>query len=349
MTAQTSQPFPLPAEPAMVGLLVAYMITPAISAAAGLRIADLVAAAPKTADDLARETSTDADSLGRLLRFLTAVGIFEEDSSGAYRQTPLSATLCSAAPASLRDFAVMCGSEFNWRPWGDLRNTIATGQPAFNRVHGVSIVDHLMAHPDHAEIVNAAMTALSSVELSEILAAYDFSRFHRIVDVGGGHGGLLYGILSASPRSRGVLADQPSVVAGAVTLHAGPIAQRCDLAGVDFFEEVPAGADAYVAKSVIHDWSDEDAVRILKTCRRAIRDDGRMLLIERMVKPSNEYDPAKFVDMAMLVLTPGGRERSEADFRALLDEAGFSVTRVIPTGGTLSIIESRPVGPSLVN
>jgi hypothetical protein len=333
----------------MVGLLVAYMITPAIAVAARLRIADLVAAAPKTADDLARETNTHADSLRRLLRFLTAVGVFEEDSNGAYRQTSLSATLCSASPASLRDFAVLCGSEFNWRPWGDLGRTIATGQPAFDRVHGAGIGDYLIAHPDHAEIVNAAMTSFSSVELAEILAAYDFSRFDRIVDVGGGHGSVLHGILSASPRSRGVLADRPSVVAGAVTLRSGPIAQRCDLAGVDFLEEVPAGADAYLAKSVIRGWSDEDAVRILKNCRRAIREDGTMLLIERIVNPSNEYDPVKFVDMAMLVLAPGGRERSEADFRALLDEAGFSLTRVIPTGGALSIIESRPAALPLAD
>jgi O-methyltransferase domain len=217
-----------------------------------------------------------------------------------------------------------------------------TGRPAFDRVHGAAIADYLLAHPDQAEIVNAAMTALSSNELAEILAAFDFSRFARIVDVGGGHGMLLHGILSANPRLRGVLADQPSVVASATALRTGPVADRCEIVGIDFFQAVPEGADAYIAKSVIHDWNDSDAIKILKNCWRAISRDGTMLLIERILKPANQPDPAKFVDLAMLVLASGGRERTEAEFRALLGEAGFSLIRVIPTAGALSIIQSEP-------
>jgi O-methyltransferase domain len=237
----------------------------------------------------------------------------------------------------------MMGSDFMWRPWGDLRETIVTGQPAFDRVFGARGWDYLATHPDDAAIFNAAMTSLSSVQLSDILAAYDFSRFERIVDVGGGQGLLLHGILSANPRVQGVLTDQPSVVAGTTALRSGPIANRCEVVGIDFFQSVPEGADAYLAKHVIHDWSDQDAVRILKNCRRAIRQDGTMLLIEMILKPANQPDFASFADLHMLVLGSGARERTEGQFRTLLGEAGFSLTRVIPTAGYVSIIESQPV------
>lgn len=342
MADQTSPPSELPIKPGMLSLIVGFMTTPAVAVAARLGLADLIAVAPRTAEELARETKTHVPSLRRLLRFLASVGVFAEDASGKYRQTALSRTLCKEAPRSLRGFAIMAGSDFNWRPWGDLLETVVTGKPAFDSVHGANIVDYLLAHAEDAEIMNAAMTSLSSVELSEILAAYDFSRFKRIVDVGGGHGLLLRGILSANPQLCGVLADQPSVVASATTMRSGAIADRCEVVGIDFFQEVPRGSDAYVAKSVIHDWNDRDAVRILKNCRRAISRDGTMLLIERILKPSNQPDPAKFVDLQMLVLAPGGRERTEAEFRALLGEAGFSLTRVIPTAEALWIIESRP-------
>jgi SAM-dependent methyltransferase len=209
-------------------------------------------------------------------------------------------------------------------------------------MYGTSQFEYLAAHPDDAAIFNAAMTFLSSVDLPQILATYDFSHFERIVDVGGGHGALLHGILSANSKVRGVLADLPAVVAGAAALRIGAMADRCEVVGVDFFATVPEGADAYVMKHIIHDWNDEDALKILRNCRRAIRDDGKLLLIEHVLKPPSEPDPGRFFDMAMLVVTPGGRERSEADFRALLRDAGFSLSRGIPTVGPLSIVESRP-------
>ena len=185
------------------------------------------------------------------------------------------------------------GADFIWKPWGDLWQTIVTGQPAFDRVLGATPLEYLAAHPDAAAIAAAAMTSASSVQLSDILAAYDFSRFERIVDVGGGQGLLLHGILLAHPQLHGVLADRPSVVASAAALRIRPIADRCEVAGIDFFQSVPEGADAYVAKSVIHDWNDHDAVRILKNCRRAIRNNGTMLLIELILKPANQPDFAK--------------------------------------------------------
>ena len=343
MADQNSLPPDLPAEAQMNTLLRGFVTTQAIAVAARLGVADLVAVSPRSADELAQETKTHAPSLRRLLQFLTSLGIFEEDAAGKYQQTALSEPLRSDAPRTLRAAMIMLGSDFIWKPWGDLWQTIVTGQPALDRVLGAPGWEYLAAHPDDAAIFNAAMTSVSSVQVSDILAAYDFSRFERIVDVGGGQGLLLHGILSAYLQLHGVLADQPSVVASAAALRIRPIADRCEIVGIDFFQSVPEGADAYVAKSVIHDWNDHDAVRILKNCRRAIRNNGTMLLIELILKPANQPDFARFADLQMLVTAPGGRERTEAEFRALLGEAGFSLTRVIPTAGAMSIIESKPV------
>ena len=221
--------------------------------------------------------------------------------------------------------------------------TVVTGEPAPERVLGAaSAWDYFATHPDDAAIANAAFASISSAQVSEILAAYDFSRFERIVDVGGGQGLVLHRILSANPRLRGVLADQPSVVAGAGAFITGEIAGRCEIVGIDFFQSVPEGADAYMVKSVIVDWNDGDAVRILTNCRRAIRPAGTMLLIEPLLKSPNEFDFAKFADLEMLPATHG-RARTEAEFRALLSDAGFALSRVIPTAGIMSIIESTPV------
>jgi SAM-dependent methyltransferase len=330
------------AEAQMNALRFGLVTTQAIAGAASFGLADLVATAPKTADELAQATRTHAPCLVRLLRFLTSLGIFVEGADGKYRHTALSESLRNDAPRTLRAEAIMMGSDFMWRPWGDLRETIVTGQPAFDRVLGARGWDYLATHPDDAAIFNAAMTSLSSVELSDILAIYDFSRFERIVDVGGGQGLLLHGILSANPRVRGVLADQPYVVSGAAAAL-GPIADRCETVAIDFFESVPEGADAYIAKHVIHDWNDHDAITILRNCRRAIRPDGTMLLIEFILKPPNQPDFARFADLQMLVTAPGGHERTQAEFHALLGEAGFSLTRVIPTACFISIIESKPV------
>jgi hypothetical protein len=297
----------------------------------------------RTADELAQETKTHAPSLHRLLQFLTNLGIFAEGADGKYRQTMLSETLRSDAPRTLRAFVIMLGSEFIWKPWGDLLQTIVTGQPAVNRVLGATTFDYLAAHPDDAAIVNAAMTSASSMQLSDILAAYDFSRFERIVDVGGGQGLLLYGILSACPRVCGILADQPSVVAGATALRTGALADRCEVVGIDFFQSVPEEADADIAKSVIHDWNDHDAVRILK--KLSARDSAQRHDAFNRIHPET-IQPARFRKVCGLANACGGpwrTERTEAEYGALLAEAGFSLTRVIPTAGTMSIIESQPV------
>jgi hypothetical protein len=330
------------AVPQMTGLLVGFMATQAIHVAARLGLADLVQEAPKTADELALATGAHGPSLRRLLQFLASLGVFVEDTAGGFRQTPLSATLRSDVAGSVRNLAIMFGSPFIWKAWGNLFDGVETGKPAFERTHGATFFDYLEAHVEDGAIFNAAMSATTSINLTSLIKSYDFSQFEKIVDVGGGHGALLQGILSANPTVRGVLADRPAVIAGAVTVRNEEIADRCEICATNFFEAVPQGADAYVMKFIIHDWSDEESLKILKNCRRAIHPQGKLLLIEVVLRSPNEADRGRFMDLAMLTYLTG-RERTEADFKTLLGRAGFSLTQVIPTGGLISIIEGKPV------
>lgn len=311
----------------------------AVHVGAKFALADLVASGPKSIEQLADATRTDRLSLGRVLRALTSLGIFVEDREGRYRQTALSETLRSDHPESMRTFAMMLGSHFVWRPCGELEETVRTGQPSFESIYGAPFFEYLARHSDDAAVFNAAMSS-SPKYLAAIVEAYDFSKFGRIVDVGGGHGLLLAAILSANPHLRGVLYDLPAVVAGASGLRQEPTKQRCEIVGGDFFQGVPPGADAYVLKGIIHDWNDQAALKILKNCRQAISPNGTLLLVETVLSPAT--DPAgALMDMLMMVLTRG-RERTEPEFRSLLEEAAFSMGHVIRAGG-VSMIESRPV------
>jgi SAM-dependent methyltransferase len=319
-------------------LINGYRTTQAIYVSAKLGIAELLDQTPQSADELALATKTHAPSLRRLLLMLASVGIFAEDPAGKFRHTSLSEILRRKDPLSIRDFAIMSGSEFFWRPWGELYESVRTGQPAFDQVHAAPAFQYFTAHSDHAAIFNGAMTSLSSWLCGMLVQAYDFARFDRIVDLGGGRGGLLHAILSANPKLHGVLADLPAVVADAASLQEPAIAGRCEIVAVDFFDSVPEGADGYIMKNVIHDWNDVDG---LKNCRRAIRPDGKLLLCEAALKASNQPDPARSSDLNMLVML-GGRERTVGEYQVLLADAGFSLTRVISTASPMSIIESQP-------
>lgn len=326
----------------MFQYIISLMTPQAIHIAAKLGVADLVATAPASAEELATATKSHAPSLRRLLKFLTSLGIFSEDASGKFHQTPLSDTLRRDHPQSARGFAILWGSGLVWKAFGELATTIATGQQSFNHVFGTSFFEYLSVHPEDAAIFNDAMTSLSSMDVPLIVAAYDFSGFNRIVDVGGGAGALLHGILSTNPKLSGVLFDLPSVVERAVSLRSESLAARCEIVGGDMFQNVPEGADAYLMRVVIHDWSDEDALKILKNCRRAMPAHGKLLVIDSVLKPINQPDPGRFNDMTMLAVAPGGRERTEVEFRDLLRKVGFALARVIPATAMTSIVEARP-------
>ena len=329
----------VPSSDALRRMLHGYQVSQALYVAATLGIADLVAGGQRSVEDLAERTQTHAPTLYRLLRLLASVGVFAEDDAGRFGLTPLAECLRSDVPGSQRAWAIMvCGPPF-WSSWGELLFSVRTGETAFPKVHGMSNWDYRAQHPEEGAIFDAAMTANTALESAAVAEGYDFSGTGVLADVGGGHGLLLATILAANGSMRGILFDQPQVVAGASALLArAGVADRCDIIGGDFFASVPSGADAYLLKSIIHDWDDEQAVAILRTCRSALGAGAKLLLVERIIRPGNTPDPTKFMDVLMLVMA-GGRERTTDDFERLYAAAGFRLTHVVPTGVALSIIE----------
>jgi O-methyltransferase domain/Dimerisation domain len=340
--SEQSLPNPIPTAWQMMQIIWGLMPSRVVSVAAQFGIADLLALGPKTVEELATATGTHAASFGRLLRALASLQILVEDEAGHYRNTPLGETLRSDHPQSVRALARLWGRPMFLTPWQHLDNAITTGATAFDSLYGESFFHYLEQHAEDASIFNAAMSGTTAADASTVLAAYDFSRFNRIVDIGGGRGAFLQAILSATPQLKGILYDLPSVVANVQDDWDAEVAKRCEVRSGSFFEIVPEGADAYLLKRVIHDWDDQACLKILRNCRRAIFSHGTLLLVERVLTTPNEPDFGKLLDLHMLVLL-GGRERSEAEFADLLREAGFALTRVTSTAGPHSIIESRPI------
>lgn len=321
-----------------------FWVSQMIGVAARLRIADLVADEPKSAAELAETTGTHALSLYRLLRSLASVGVFAEDEQGRFRLTPLAEGLRMDVPGSLRDWTIFFTSEYVWRPWGNLLYSVTTGETAFSQIYGTSNWEYRTHHPAANAVFNAAMTAMAAVRTAAVLAAYDFSGIDTLVDVGGGQGATIAAILRTNPTMQGVLFDLPHVVSGAgPLLESAGVAERCKIVGGDFFEAVPSGGDAYLLTKVIHDWDDTQATAILSSCRRAIRADGKLLVVDAVVPAGNNPHPGKLSDMNMLVINAGGRERTEAEFEALLKAAGFRLTRIVSTRGESSVIEGAPM------
>ena len=322
----------------------AYQVSQAIHAAASLGIADLLEDGPKSVDGLAEATGAHAPALYRLLRALAGVGVFAERADGRFVLTPTAEYLRTDAPGSVRAWAMFIGQPYTWSAWAHLLDSIRSGEAAFPRLHGTSAWEYRAAHPEEGAVFDAAMTGLSSAVVEAVVQSYDFSKIEVLADVGGGHGALLAAILAANPALRGILFDQPHVVAGAgPLLEQAGVAERCEVVGGSFFEAVPEGADAYLLKSVVHDWDDASAIRILRTCREAmVGTTGRLLLVEGVIRAGNVPDPAKFRDLHMLVML-GGKERTAEDFEKLYAEAGFGLSGIIPTGSPLEIVEGTPL------
>lgn len=318
-------------------------VTQLLHVAARLGIADLLSDGPQSVDDLADATDTQASSLYRTLRALAGLGVFAETEPRHFSLTSLAEPLRTDASDSVRDFAIMFGSGWHNRAWSNLLHSVRAGEPAFDRAFGEGLFEHLQAFPERLAVFNDAMTSLSRQDAGAVMQAYDFSGFDTVVDVGGGHGFLLAKILSAYPSIRGVLLDVPEVAAGArATVEAAGVQDRCQIVEGDFFESVPEGADAYILKLIIHDWDDERAITILQNCREVMSSDAALLVVNAVVPPGNEPYIGKLVDIEMLVMTPGGKERTEEEFRQLLNEAGFELTRTIPTPSYLYILEGQP-------
>lgn len=328
----------------LLRLLSGARTTQIVYVAAELGIPDLLAAGPRTARELAGSSGAHEPSLQKLLRALAAIGLCEADGEGAFRLTAAGALLQSNTDGSLGPWALWWGRSL-WQAWGGLLHSVRTGESARERIIGSPSFDHLADSPENAAVFYRAMVGLSSLSFSAIAAAYDFGRFCRIVDVGGGYGELLAGILRANPGACGVLFDLPHAMDGAREhLAAAGVGERCDFVAGDFFAAVPADGDAYVLKSILHDWNDERAGRILAACRRAMREDARLVLIEDILPDAGEpLNPAAAMSDLNMLVALGAGERTRGEFGALLDGEGFAVTRVVPIDGALHVIEAAPI------
>ncbi|MGH3838293.1 MAG: methyltransferase [Pseudonocardiaceae bacterium] len=323
-----------------------YMPAQVIHVAARLGIADHLASGAMTSAELAALTETHAPSMHRLLRSLACLGVVAEIEPDRFTLEPAGAPLQTEAPDSIRALVMLFCSDAAWRSWGELEYSVRTGQPAWERVTGMTPFEYFAQHPDQAATFNAAMADHTRAVAPTILAGYDFSRFGTLVDVGGGDGTLIAAILNASPAMRGVLFDLPAgVEAAARTLEAAGVTDRCRVVTGDFFASVPEGADAYLLKSVIHDWDDERAVAILRSCYRAMPTTGTVLVVESVLPlraESPETTGTVMSDINMLVST-GGRERTEDQFRALFAAASLELTKIIGVGADYHVIEGSPV------
>lgn len=320
-------------------IISSYWTSQAVFAAAKFGIADLLKDGPRTVDDLAQTTSTNPDALYRLLRALASVGIFAEGEQRQFSLTPLAEPLRSDVPHSKRALSLMMGED-QFRAWSEIAYSIRTGQTAFEKVFGEPIFDYLARHPDKARIFDEAMTGIHGREAAAVLDAYDFAGIGILADIGGGNGSQIKTVLEKHPQMKGILFDLPHVVDRAKErIEAAGLADRCELVGGDFFESVPSGADAYLMRHIIHDWDDEKSLTILRNCHAAMPPQGKLLVVESVIPAGNEPFGGKFLDLVMLLI-PGGKERTEEEYRELFAQAGFELSRIVPTGTEVSIIEA---------
>ncbi len=343
-THEVAQPTGVPPSLALYQMAIGHYFSRALGLAAKLGVADLLKDGPRHYGELAKATGTHAASLNRVMRLLASAGVFAEQENGNFALTALGEYLRTGVSGSMRSSVLLfagVGIQDNWK---ELEYCVQTGEPAFRRnsPHADPFAQ-IAQNPEQAKVFDEAMATFAPVTAAAIVAVYDFSAFGKVVDVGGGNGALLIGILKANPDLRGIVFDLPHAADKATNKIAeAGLESRCHAFGGDFFKEVPSGADAYIIKHVIHDWNDERAVAILRNCHRAMRPEGKLLIAEGVYPPridqSDASRGAAATDVNMLVCT-GGRQRSEAEFRSLYDAAGFRLARIIPTLATLSVIE----------
>jgi hypothetical protein len=328
-----------PPQERLLGLLSGYWISQALYVAARLGIADQLVKSPKSAGTLAQETGAHERSLYGLLRALASFGIFCEDDLQRFSLTPLAECLRSDVPGSQRMTILMMVGQF-YHAWGGLFESIKTGESAFQARQGQPFFSYLANHDDEGRIFDAAMTELSDHKSIAMLGVYDFSDVSLLADIGGGNGSTLVRALQRYPTMRGILFDLPDVIARArANLHHEGLAERTRLISGSFFEQLPAGADAYLLRHIIHNWNDTRARTILRNAHQAMTAEARIMVVERIVPPGNSRSYSKLADLNMLVLH-GGMERTEAEFRALFAASGLRITRIVPTDADVSVIEA---------
>jgi hypothetical protein len=321
-------------------LATGYMASISIHIVARLGIADLLKDGPKDISALAAATSANEDRLYRVLRALASVGVFTEIGARRFALTPAAETL----RGSIRPMAIWIGDPLHFRVYREMMHTVKTGTPTFDHVMGKPVFEYFPTDPAESEIFNSAMTCFSEMVTPAVLEAYDFSGIGTLMDVAGGHGALMRTILAKYPSMRGIVIDLEHVVEGAKQMpenHA--MANRCEFLCADFFAAVPANADAIIMKHIIHDWDDAEAVTILRNCRKALAGKlgAKVLLVESVITPDNAPQLGKFIDLEMMAF-PGGRERTEDEFRRLFAAAGLKLARIVPTNAPLWVVEGVP-------
>jgi hypothetical protein len=311
-----------------------------VCVAAKLGLADQLASGPKSASELAGPMQVHAPSLHRLMRTLASLGILTEQSAQRFALTGLGEALKTGAPGSARSTLLVFGSAWQRTAWDHMEYSVQTGQPGFDKAHGVPFFDYLADHPEDASLFSETMVGLHNQEPPAVADTYDFSVFKTIVDVGGATGNMLAAVLSRHAGPRGILFDRPHVVNDApALLTARGVSDRVTIAPGDFFQSVPPGADAYILSHIIHDWGEDQCLTILGHVRKAMNPAGRLVVVEMVLPFGDTAHQGKMLDMAMLVLL-GGQERTEAEYAALLGKAGFHLTRVVPTNSAASILEA---------
>lgn len=320
-------------------MLSGYRVSQAVHVAALLGVPDLLKDEPRNSEYLAGQTGTDEDALYRLLHGLCGVGLFTEVSPRQFALTALGTLLRTDVEGSLHSMAVMLGQEWLWRPWGRLRESIETGEPVFQQMFELPFFEYMQRNADAKAVWWKAMAGASA--RAAVADIYDFSNAKTVVDVGGGQGALIAAILAKYPEVHGILFERPSVLPAAKdVLESAGVLDRCELVEGDFFEAISGGADTYIMSLVVHDWSDQAATKILTTCRRAMPPDGKLLIVERVAPDRPGPEDAMF-DLNILVLM-GGRERTQAEYDALLVKAGFRTTQVLEMGESWRLIEAVP-------
>ncbi|MEM8681382.1 MAG: methyltransferase, partial [Planctomycetota bacterium] len=293
---------------------------------------------PQSVDQLATACSANAEALYRLLRALASIGIFSESAPREFELTSLAEPLRSDVPGSKKALALMSGDE-HFLAWSEVIYSVQTGKTSFDKVFGKPIFDYLGDHPDKAQIFDDAMTGIHGRETGAMLDACDFSGIDQLADIGGGNGSNLCALLNKYPAMKGMLFDLPHVVERASErVEAAGVVERCQIVGGDFFEAVPSGADAILMRHIIHDWEDEKALKILRNCHAALPAQGKLLVVECVIPPGNAPFAGKFLDLVMMLI-PGGKERTEEEYRELYEASGFDLSRIIPTTTELSIVE----------
>jgi len=337
-----STPETPPAHIQLIQMGLGYWVSRVVYAAAKLGLADLLAEGPKSAAELADATGADAPSLHRLMRALAGLGILAAREGHRFALTTLGEALRTDAPGAARSSLMALAGEMAWRGWGEILHSLETGKTGFEKAFGVPVFDYLARHPDDAAHFSQAMVGFHGGEPPTVAAAYDFSRFGTVVDVGGSSGNMLVAILERYAGPRGVLFDLPHVVRDAPAFfEARGLGGRVSIASGSFFERIPGGGDAYVLSHIIHDWSEDQCLTILRHCRQAMAAGGRLLIVETVLPEGDEPHPGRMLDMIMMVL-PGGQERTEAEYAELLRKAGFRLARVVPTESDVSVVEAVP-------